>query len=227
MASPTTRRLSWIMLQAGLALGAALGAGGCEDPAIRFNQTGMEAYGAGDFAKARAAFEEAIVRNPEAGEYYFNRGMTEQALGNIDRAISDYEVAVHLAPRLTAAYQNQAACYSEKGDPDKALAVLEAGTKSNPYTAEAFINVARFHLARKDLAAAKLWLAKAVAADPDSPLAHREYASILLKTGEKEKGIEHLRKSLELAPIQPEVSAAITELAPPGDQLPPPKPQTE
>jgi len=208
-------------------LAAALLAAGCEDPSIRFNQMGQESYRAGDYTRARAAFEEAIQRNPDVGEYYFNRGVTEQALGNFDFAIFNYDMATHLSPGIVPAYRNAAQCHLEKDQPDRALAVLETGTRANPYTAEAFINVAQFYLSRQNLSAAKLWLAKAVAADPDNPVAHREYATILIRTGERDKGIEHLRMSLERAPVQPEVSATLSELAPPGDQLPPPKPQTE
>jgi len=215
------------ILCCGMVLGAAVLAAGCEDPAVRFNRMGLEAYRAGEYTRAAAAFEEAAHHNPEAGEYYFNRGMSEQALGQIDRAIFTYGLAVRLSPGIVQAYQNTAQCYLQKGMPDKALETLETGATSNPYTGEAFLNVGRFYVDRKDLAMARLWYAKAVAADPDNSLAHRDYGRLLLRLGEREKGIEHLRKSWDLQPIQPDVSAELTELAPTGDQLPPPKPQNE
>ena len=227
MMPPIAPRYARLVQPLAVVLAAAVLAAGCEDPSVRFNQMGQEAYRAGDYTRARAAFEEAIQRNPDVGEYYFNRGVTEQALGHFDRAIFNYDMATRLSPGIVAAYRNAAQCYLEKGQTDRALAVLETGTQANPYTAEAFINVAQFYLARQDLASTKLWLAKAVAADPDNPVAHREYATILIRTGERDKGIEHLRMSLERAPVQPEVSATLSELAPPGDQLPAPKPQTE
>jgi predicted Zn-dependent protease len=71
---------------------------------------------------------------------------------------------------------------------------------------------------------ARLWLAKATSADPENFKAHLEYANFLLKTGDRQKGIEELHKSLNLNPVQPDVSARLTELAPTGNQLPPPKP---
>jgi Tfp pilus assembly protein PilF len=70
-------------------------------------------------------------------------------------------------------------------------------------------------------------MAKAVAADPENPRTHREYANLLLKTGDREKAAEEFRKSLELAPAQPDISAKLSELKPTGSQLPPPKPQTQ
>lgn len=227
MTSRIVRHYGFLVAQVGMLLASALLVGGCEDPAVRVNQMGMEAYRAGDYTRARAGFEEAISRNPDIGEYYFNRGMAEQALGNADRAIFNYDMAAKLSPKIVQAYQNAATCYIERGEPDKALAVLTGGTQANPYTAEPFMNLAKFHLQRKDISAAKLWYAKAVAADPDNPNAHREYAMLLIRTGERDKGIAELRKSLELQPIQPETSATLSELAPPGSQLPAPKPQTE
>lgn len=227
MAGASVRRWSLVLLHVGVLAGAALLATGCEDPSVRFNRAGLESYRAGDYTMARAGFEEAIQNNPDVGEYYFNRGMAEQAIGNLGAAIFSYDMATKLSPGIVQAYQNAATCYIDLGKADKALAVLEGGTQANPYTGEAFINLGKFHKDRGDMYNAKLSMAKAVAADPDNPVAHREYAQLLIQTGNREKGIEHLRKSLELAPIQPAVSAQVTDLAPPGDQLPPPKPQTE
>jgi hypothetical protein len=48
-----------------------------------------------------------------------------------------------------------------------------------------------------------------------------------LKTGDREKALQEFRKSFEINPLQPETSAALTELSPTGSQLPPPKPQTK
>jgi len=214
---------------AGLLLAAAvtLVATGCEDPSLKFNRAGLTAYRQGDYTRARAGFEEAIHHNPDIGIYYFNRGMCEQAIGNLAEAVFNYEMAVKLDPKIVQAYKNAATCHIQMGKPDKALAILEDGTRANPYTGEAFINLGKFHESRGDMYNAKLALAKAVAADPENPAGHREYAQILIRTGDREKGIDHLRKSLELQPIQPDVSAQVSDLAPTGDQLPPPKQQTE
>ena len=220
-------RWSAVVLRLGVLVGAVVLATGCEDPSVRFNRLGLEAYAAGDYAKARAGFEEALHRNPDVGEYYFNRGMAEQALGNSAAAIFNYDMAAKLKPGIVLAYANAAKCHVELGQADKALAVLQQGTRANPYTGEAFINLGKHYQSQGDMFNAKLAMAKAVAADPENPVAHREYAQILIQTGDREKGLQHLRKSLELAPVQPGVSAQVTELAPPGDQLPPPKPQTE
>ncbi len=221
--SPLGRRAAAVLLVAAVALVAA----GCEDPSLKFNQAGLQAYRQGDYTRARAGFEEAIHHNPDIGIYYFNRAMCEQAIGNLAEAVFNYEMGTKLDPKLVQAYKNAATCHIQMGKPEKALAALEDGTRANPYTGEAFINLGKFHESRGDMFNAKLSMAKAVAADPENPASHREYAQILIRTGDREKGIEHLRKSLELQPIQPHVSAQVTELAPPGNQLPPPKQQTE
>jgi len=222
----TVRERILAALSATLALALILTAG-CEDPAIRFNRSGMEAYRAGRYTEARAAFEEAIEHKPDVGTYYFNRGMSEQALGKYTEAIFNYRMATKLDASILAAYKNAADCHLQLGEPDKARAVLEEGTRANPYTAGAFINLARFYDDRGDEADAKLALAKAVAADPDSAAAHREYARMLLRLGERDKAIVHLRKSMQLQPVQPEVSAQLSELAPAEAELPPPKPDSD
>jgi len=223
--TPSGRALRMVVVLAAVVGAAAVA--GCEDPALKFNRTGMEAYRQGNYTQARAAFEEAIETNPDVGTYYFNRGMCEQALGNYTEAIFNYQMATKLDAGIVAAYKNAADCYLQLGKPDEAREMLEQGTRSNPYTGEAFINLAHFYADRGDTFNAKLALAKAVAADPENARAHREYADLLLRLGEREKGIEHLRKSMELQPIQPDVSARLSELAPVESELPPPKPQTE
>jgi len=211
-----------------LALAAAAAAvAGCEDPSIKFNQHGLAYYAAGDYTHARAAFEEATRLNPDVGKYYFNRGTCEQALGNWDAAIFNYEMAQRLSPGIVEAFNNQARCLLEKGQPEQAQQALVTGTVANPYNGDAFVNVAKFFEARADMANARLWMAKGVAADPDNAGTHLEFANFLLKTGEREKAIEEYRKSLYLNPVQPEVSAKLSELSPAGTQLPPPKPQTQ
>ena len=211
-----------LFLAAALLVGA-----GCEDPSMKFNRQGLAYYAAGDYTLARAAFEEAVSINPDVGEYYFNRGVCEQAIGHWDLAILNYDMATKLSPRIVAAFSNAAQCYIEKGDPQKAQEWLLTGTRVNPINGEAFINFGRFCEARSDMPGAKLWMAKAVAADPENARAHLEFANLLLKTGDRQKGIEELRKSLDLNPVQPDVSARVTDLDPSGAQLPPLKPQTQ
>jgi Tfp pilus assembly protein PilF len=136
-------------------------------------------------------------------------------------------MATRLSPGIVQAYQNWSLCLIEKGDPQMAQQVLINGTQANPYTGDAFINMAHFCASHDDLAGARLWMAKATAADPDNPKTHREYAAILLKTGDREKAAQEFAKSLNLNPLQPDVSAVLTELKPMGSQLPPQKPQTK
>ncbi|MCX5683948.1 MAG: hypothetical protein NT049_09715, partial [Planctomycetota bacterium] len=163
----------------------------------------------------------------QVGEYYFNRGICDQAIGNWDHAIFNYQMSMRLTPKVVEAYNTTAQCYAEKGDLAKAQQVLITGTLANPYTGEAFVNVARFFASRNDMPNARMWLAKAVAADPGNAAAHLEYAKFLQKAGERDKALLEFRKSFDLNPLQPETSATMTELSPTGSQLPPPKRQTK
>jgi tetratricopeptide (TPR) repeat protein len=206
---------------------AVLAAGGCSSPAYKFNEAGLAAYQAGDYSKARSGFEEAIAEDPDIGEYYFNLAVCEQALGHYDQAIAKYDMAANLQPNLWRAFENKAQCYIEKGDFAKAEEALIAGTKANPLVGDIFISTGRFYAGRGDAYNAKLWMAKAVAADPDNPATHREYGFVLAQAGEREKAAAELQKSLDLNPLQPDVSAKLSEVSPRGSMLPPPKPQTK
>jgi tetratricopeptide (TPR) repeat protein len=203
---------------------AALAAVGCDVQSSRFNKLGMEYYTAGNYVEARSAFNQAITENPDKGEYYFNRGMAEQALGWFDKAIDSYDMAIHLSPRYWRSFEYKALCLEEKGDPKAALEALLDGTVKCPFNAESFVNVGKYYLKRGDMPTAKLWMGKGAAAEPENAAAHREYGFLLAKTGEKAKAATELKKSLDLMPAQPDVSAMLSELEPSGQQLPPPKP---
>jgi len=209
------------------ALAVCLLVAGCESPAQRFNKYGLEAYGNGNYRKALGAFEMAVENDPDTGDYYFNRGACYQALGQLERALTDYKMATKLNPGIVAAWEQMADCHIARGEPEMAVEILRKGCRANPYSARPFIAVANFYKGRGDLEQAEVWLAKAVVRDPQNAAAHREYGRLLLRLGKQEKGIEEFRKSLELEPVQPGLSGEVTELAPTGDQLPPPKPVTE
>ncbi|MDP6380766.1 MAG: tetratricopeptide repeat protein [Phycisphaerae bacterium] len=200
---------------------------GCEEPARRFNRLGLDAYRQGNYRQAMGAFDLAVSNDPEGGDYYFNRGACRQAVGQLNEAISDYEVATKLSPAIIAAWEQMADCYLAKGLPEQAVSSLKASCTANPYTARPFVAVANFYKGRGNLKDAETWLAKAVVSDPDNSEAHREYGQLLLRIGKREKGLEEYRKSLQLKPVQPGLSAEVSTIAPPGDELPPPKPFEE
>jgi tetratricopeptide (TPR) repeat protein len=153
-------------------------------PARTANQVGIEAYTAGDYRRARAAFMDAVNRSPETAAYSANAGMAEQALGRFDRAILMYRLATGLDPAITNAYLNMAQCYIYEGREDQALEALEAGARANPHSGRALANVAKFYVAKGNLVSAREWLTRAVEADPTDASVRSEYDAVLRQLGQ-------------------------------------------
>ncbi|MDK1032055.1 MAG: tetratricopeptide repeat protein [Planctomycetia bacterium] len=200
---------------------------GCESQAQKFNKLGLDAYSRGDYRNALGAFSLAVEKDPVIADYYFNRGACYQAIGDLHRALDDYKMSTSLGPGIIAAWEQMADCYLAMERPEEALKILKRACDANPYTARPFIAVANFYLGRGDHEMTEIWLAKAVARDPENADAHRRYGRFLLRIGKQEQGLREYRKSLQLDPVQPYLSEETTTIAPSGDQLPPPKPVTE
>src|SRR3990172_12035180 len=60
---------------------------------------GLAYFRQGQYAQARAAFDEALRVAPDSADAYTNRGITRVRLGDLDGAIEDYTRAAPLAPK--------------------------------------------------------------------------------------------------------------------------------
>jgi Zn-dependent protease len=71
----------------------------------------------GEFADARADFDEAIRLQPDTAPYYVNRGRVHSHLSQFDQAQQDYEKALQLDEQLAVALNNLAWLWATCPDP--------------------------------------------------------------------------------------------------------------
>ncbi len=86
------------------------------EAAGNFLETGRNYVKSNDYHSAIAAFDEAIKRNPDLVEAYYERGLAYEHLFTTDPAIADYTEVIRLRPDYADAYFNRADRYWLKLD---------------------------------------------------------------------------------------------------------------
>ena len=76
----------------------------------------------------------------------------------------------------------------------------------NPLSAVPYYRFGQYWQERGDMAQAESWLRKAVSRNPNDAQAHHLLGEFLIAAGQRDEGLVHYRKSLELQPINPQVA---------------------
>jgi tetratricopeptide (TPR) repeat protein len=91
--------------------------------------TGDQKYRAGDRQGAFADYQEAVKREPQLAEAYFDMGRILELDGDLDSALPQYQKAAQLSPGTSRYHNNLGDLYFRIGDYDKAIE--EYGQVSN------------------------------------------------------------------------------------------------
>jgi tetratricopeptide (TPR) repeat protein len=83
--------------------------------------SGDQRYRSGDRDGALAEYREAVKREPQLADAYFNIGRILEVDGDVDSAQSQYEKAVQLSPGVARYHDNLGDLYFKRGDYDKAI----------------------------------------------------------------------------------------------------------
>jgi tetratricopeptide (TPR) repeat protein len=105
----------------------------------------------GDHAAALADYDEVIRRDPDYGDYYFDRATTRRAAGKYAEALADYATAIRLSPPFHEAHYNRADLLREMGDDDGALLDLDYALELEPDHVDSLLNRADILLTLGDV----------------------------------------------------------------------------
>lgn len=98
-----------------------------------YNEIGLHAVQARDYALAISAFTKALQLNPYLQQAYINIGLAYEGLHQTDMAILAYEKAVSVVPEDPIAYYNMGLLYyNTKNDRDTALKLFLKARDLNP-----------------------------------------------------------------------------------------------
>ena len=189
--------------------------------AASFDNEGLLLRQAGQLPAARAAFEQALVRQPdlpaalwnlsdllfaeaEAGARTGSGGAGRAAL--LDR--SDGLLLRALAGDLPDGVEHaleRASRYGHAGARDRALGLLERAAALRPGDPRLWLLHGRYRLEQQRCDAALADFTRALELDPASAVAHASAGLALLCRGDEPAALAAFRRSLALDPNQPEV----------------------
>lgn len=156
----------------------------------------------GQTVMAKKVFSDAyLITKPQSADRY--RIMSLQALvdwkdGDVDSAVELLEEIYNDGFKNTNLYQNLGIMYNLQGEYEKALAFNKEGYEYNSDDNIIVDNIADTYALMGELEESKKIYEDLVNRDPEPrfPEAFYGYGEVLIKLGEKERGIEMIEKSL-------------------------------
>lgn len=147
------------------------------------------------YEKAISYYERAISADPDYSEALNNLGVTYAELGNWDEAIEYFKRALRNPVYQTPAraFSNMGYAYYKKGDYLKAKEALREALMRNPVISRAVYILGLVHVKLQENEAAIVEFEKAIGMNANFFEAHWELANAYVRSGEKDKALEHFK----------------------------------
>lgn len=193
---------------AALALAAALGAGGAQDPEALL-RTGQRWLDAGNAPAAVETFRRLVQAVPDARSHYY-LGVALLQDGRPGEAADSLRRAERLAaaPNPGLALSLGTALL-RSGSSEEAVAVLAGAAEDFPRAAPILVQLGYTHYARLEGEAARRVLLRAREAAPENPLAHFYLGLAEAALGSLESAVDGFRTAAGLDPANPEARVAL------------------
>ncbi|MEV6010624.1 tetratricopeptide repeat protein [Streptomyces sp. NPDC051976] len=120
----------------------------------------------GDHAGSLADYDLVISRDPDYGDYYFERAGGRRANGQFTEALADYAEAIRLSPPFHEAHFNRADLLRELGDEEAALRDLDYAVILDPSHVDTLVNRADLLMALGEADRARADVETGLALDP-------------------------------------------------------------
>jgi tetratricopeptide (TPR) repeat protein len=170
---------------------------------MRMNEA-VAAKDAGDLARARMLYREALRMDPRQADALHMLGLLAQQSGDLPSARTLMEESVAIRPTVALVHFNLANVRDLQGDFAGAILAYEAAVVVAPGCAEAHSNLGNLYgqVGRRDDALRAY--AEAIRAKPDFAPVYSNLAVVLIDLGRFDEAIRALETALRLAPDIPE-----------------------
>jgi tetratricopeptide (TPR) repeat protein len=176
-----------------------------EEETDRFEELyneGNELYSSGDIERAISTLQIcATLSAPHHRKTWAhnNIGYYKQILGDYESSIPDFENALQCDPDNGYANDNLGLAWIMAGDPDKGLYYLEKAIQTgNNHPSYSLRNMAMYFHVKGQYAKAEEYFQKAFERGKPVDLLDFFYGRFLVSIGDRERGIEYIRKSAEI-----------------------------
>ena len=166
--------------------------------AVDATSRGNDFYFAKDYAQALAAYDEAVMLNPNYAEAYNNRGIVKYELGQYAEAISNYTMAIKLNPQFFFALNNRGNARAALGQFQDAEQDLKAALRLNNNNATIHNNLGSVYYSLKNYDAALDEYTQAIQLNPNFAEAYYNRGAIYYGQKKYLEALADIRKSLNL-----------------------------
>lgn len=166
--------------------------------AVEATARGNDFYFAKNFAQALAAYDEAVMLNPNYAEAYNNRGIVKYELGQYEAAISNYTMAIKLRQNFVDALNNRGNAYMAVGRLQDAAQDLQAALKLNDNNAACHNNLGSVYHLLKNFDAAIREYSRAIQINPAYAEAYYNRGAIYYGQKKYAEALADVKKSMSL-----------------------------
>jgi tetratricopeptide (TPR) repeat protein len=138
----------------------------------------------GDPEAALLDYDEIIRRDPDYGDYYFERAGTRRVAGRSADALADYAEAIRLSPPFYEAHVNRADLLRELGDEQAALRDLDYVLTVEPDHLDSLVNRADVLIGMGEWERATSDIDHGLTVDPANPNLLTAQGSLLAESGD-------------------------------------------
>ncbi len=167
---------------------------------LALHNRGLLLQSAGDFARAREDFSEAVRLRPGDPDLWAARAIVRQELGDLDGALADHDESIRLRPDCARYHFNRGRTLSQKGDDDGGLRAYAEAVRLDPRLAHAYYNIGNVHASRRNMAVAVDAFTSAIAADSKFVDAFVNRACVRIELSEFVGAMSDLNRAIELRP---------------------------
>ncbi len=152
------------------------------------------------FQLAMNDYDRVISINPNAPEFYSDRGLVWIGLGNNERALQDFERSIQIKPGFALPYLDRGVALHNLNRPNEALAALSAAIERDPQLWSAYENRAIIYEERSDWRATYDDGNRMILLQPNNRLGYEFRGHAYLETGQYQPAISDFSKAISLDP---------------------------
>lgn len=163
---------------------------------------GVSYISKGELTEASIEFQKALKLNPRHKESIHALGFINTRFGKYDEAISNYKQAISIDPNYSEAMNSLGVAYMETEKTDEAVKYFKMALNNPLYVTpeKPYSNMGLVYYKKGDYQNAEDAVKKALARNPNSPVAIYIQGLLYLKQGDDDAAIKKFTKALTIEP---------------------------